>query len=179
MPYVDPQTISNPTAGAIAPAAWGDAVRDAVEYLARNKPRCRVFNSAAITLTTATVTALTFNSERYDVGGCHSTVSNTSRLTVPAGEGGLYHIGGCAEFVASATGERIVDIRLNGATFITRHRDIASSGSTSHTYNVSTDYQLVAGDFVELTAFQNSGGNLNVSSLGNYTPEFWMRWVAL
>ena len=30
-PYVDPQTIHNPSTGASPPASWGDAVRDALE----------------------------------------------------------------------------------------------------------------------------------------------------
>ena len=39
---------------------------------------------------------------------------------------------------------------------------------------VTTIYQLTAGDYVEVRAYQNSGGALNVNSTANYSPEFWM-----
>lgn len=176
MPLIDPQTVNNPTAGAIAPASWGDAVRDGIVYLGTNKPRCRVYNSANISLTTATTTALTFNSERYDVGGCHSTSSNTSRLTVPTGEAGVYTIGGAVEFASNTTGERILAIRLNGTTDLARQRVDSAGGQVALT--VFTDYALVAADYVELTAYQSSGGALNVLATGNFSPESWMRWVS-
>lgn len=139
--------------------------------------RARVFNNTFTTITSAVVTPLTFNSERYDVGGCHSTVSNTGRLTVPTGKGGVYHIGGCVQFASNGTGERILDIRLNGTTFIARQRDTVNT-ATTHTLNVSTDYLLAAGDFVELVVFQNTGGALNVDSQVSLSPEFWFHQVS-
>lgn len=178
MAYVDPQSVNNPTAGATLPAAWGDTVRDDLEWLARNKPHCRVYNNAAVSIPDATRTAITFNSERVDVGGMHSTVSNTSRITIPSGADGWYSIGGCIEFASvNTTGIREGDILLNGSTLIAIQQ--VPGFVQVQQCNPSCYYQLVAGDYVELTAFQSSGGALNVDASSAYSPEFWATWVAL
>src|SRR5207249_3397575 len=38
--------------------------------------------------------------------------------------------------------------------------------------SLSTVYDLVAGDYVELVAFQDTVGAVNLSAAGNYSPEF-------
>lgn len=178
MAYADPQSTHNPATGEIPPAAWGDIVRDDLEYLARNRPHCRVYNSAAISLTHNTDAALTFNSERYDVGGCHSTASNTSRITIPAGEGGKYLLTGHVEFASNATGDRQLSFRLNGTTVLAAQR-VGANGSSVTILSLSTVYALAAGDYVELWALQSSGGALNATASGNYSPEFSAMWMAV
>lgn len=180
MPFQDPQVVSNPTSGQPATAAWGDAVRDATVYLATNKPHARVYNSANINHTTSgSYQAVTFDSERVDVGGCHSTVSNTSRLTAPSGEGGWYRIGGCVSFAASTASDRGLGILLNGATYIARTVVTSNqAGSQPTDLVISTEYQLAAGDYVQLMAMQRSGGTLAMLATANYSPEFWFCWSA-
>ena len=179
MPHVDPNTVSDPTTGQPILAAWGDVVRDNQEYSARNKPHCRVYNSAAISLATSNVDqALTFNSERYDVGGCHSTASNTGRITIPSGEGGKYLITGHVEIASNATGDRQLSIRLNGSTAIAAQR-VGANASSVTIQSLSVVYALAAGDYVELWALQSSGGALNVTASGNYSPEFTAMWLAV
>lgn len=178
MAYVDPQSINNPTAGATLPAAWGDTVRDDLEWLARNKPHCRVYNSAAQSIPDVTHTAITFDTERVDVGGLHSTVSNTSRITVPSGGDGWYSIGGGLEYAAvNTTGIRQAEIKLNGSTIIAIQQ--VPAANIVQQCNVSCFWQLAAGDYVELVAFQSSGGALNVDAATSYSPEFWATWMAL
>lgn len=185
MAYADPQSVHTPASLGVPPPGWGTAVRDALVWVAGDsasggsKPMCRVYNSANLSIATATQTVLTFNSERYDVGGCHSTSSNTSRLTVPSGAGGVYAIGGVASFAANATGIRNVSILLNGATVIDGHDATSVSASGPHTISVSTQYKLAAGDYVELRVYQTSGGLLDVSAASNYSPEFYMYWVGV
>lgn len=177
MPFVDPQTIHNPATSTIAPASWGDAVRDAAVYLATSKPRALVYNSASISIPNNTLTAVTFDGEFYDVGGCHSTSSSTSRLTVPTGEGGVYNMGACVRFAASATGSRAVRIKLNGTTYIAS-QFIDVNSSVAHELTISKDYSLAAGDYIEMFVFQTSGSALFIEQLGNYAPHFWFRWTA-
>lgn len=131
----------------------------------------RVYNSGAITLTTGVSTALTFDSERYDVGGLHSVAVNTSRLTIALA--GVYEIGGGVAFATDTVGIRGVSIRLNGTTTIVLTRDTPIAGDET-VLNVTTLYRLAAGDYVELIARQTSGGNLNVTVGANYSPEFWI-----
>jgi len=174
--YTDPATIHDPAAGTAPPASWGDAVRDDLEWFANGKPRARVTHSSNQSISNGVNTAIQFNSERYDVGGCHSTSSNTTRLTVPTGGGGLYHIGGSIH-CATGSGSRILSIRVNGSTSIA---GISTPGDTTvgNYLSLSTDYELADGDYVELVLYQDSGGNLTVSKVDRNTPEFWFRWVA-
>jgi hypothetical protein len=135
----------------------------------------RVYNDADITLTTGTLTALTFNQERFDSDTIHSTSSNTSRLT--ATTAGVYVITGTARFATNATGNRRVLIRLNGATYIAEQTQAAVSGLQT-TLTVATIYTLAATDYVELVALQSSGGDLAVTVSANISPEFSMVRVA-
>jgi hypothetical protein len=134
----------------------------------------RVYNSAVESIPTATLTALTFNSERYDNGGLHSTTTNTSRLT--AQKAGKYLITGHLYWAYNATGLRRAYIRLNGATFIAAV-ELTPGAAGENDMSVVTVYHLAAADYVELVVVQNSGGNLNVAATGNYSPEFAMQWV--
>lgn len=152
--------------------------RDNVKWLGTDKPHARVRNTANISHTSSgNYQALTFNSERVDVGSMHDTGSNTGRLTVPSGGGGFYAIGGCIEFASNATGRRGIQIRLNGTTVIAREES-ANLGANDHAVTVSTVYQLAAGDYVELMGLQASGGSLNMLATGNYSPEFYAHWLA-
>ena len=139
------------------------------------QPQVRVFNSAVQSIPNTTLTAHTFNSERWDTDSIHSTVSNTSRLT--AVTSGLYDINGTIEFASNAIGHRQIAIKLNNITFISSHTTNALS-TLSTNLAISTIYQLAAGDYVELFVAQTSGGPLNTSVVGNSSPEFMMTRVS-
>jgi hypothetical protein len=133
--------------------------------------QARVYNDANISVANTTLQALTFNSERFDHGDLHSTSVNTGRLTAPVA--GLYMMGGCVQFASNATGVRVVQVRVGGSTVIA-NVEIVAGAATTHSLHVSAAYQLAAGDYAELIAYQTSGGSLNVLAQGNYSPEFWM-----
>lgn len=136
----------------------------------------RVYNSANISVVSGgSGTILTFNSERYDTDNIHSTVSNTSRLT--ATTAGKYHISGTLFFANNTTGARGLQILLNGATNIAIVRIPTVAGTDVPALNISTVYDLAAGDYVELIAYQTSSGALNVTASGNQSPEFMMHRV--
>lgn len=138
----------------------------------------RVYNSAVQSLATSTDTPITFNSERHDTDAYHDTATNTSRLTVPTGQGGTYIIGWTLGYAANATGTRSVGVRLNGTTFINYdRRPAAGGGNPSHLVG-NVVYRLAAGDYVELIGFQDSGGALNTVVGANYSPEFWIQRIA-
>jgi hypothetical protein len=137
-------------------------------------PQARVYNDANIShATSSTAQALTFNSERYDIGDLHSTSVNTGRLTAPVP--GLYDIGASIEFAANVTGFRSLALRLNGTTILAGQVVMAVTvAAVAHRIQVATQYQLVTGDYVEVVANQSSGAALNILASGNYSPEFWM-----
>lgn len=136
--------------------------------------QARVYNGADLPLANNTTTTLTFNAERYDSGDLHSTAALTSRLTVPIT--GLYSIGACVAYASNATGYRQTFVLLNGTTTIVDDLRAPVSGVAT-VVNIATDYRLAAGDYVEVQAFQNSGGALNVVALPNFSPDFWMHRV--
>ena len=130
----------------------------------------RVYNSANISIATSgTSQALTFNSERYDTDSIHDIGSNTSRLTIPSD--GTYLITAHVQFGASATGARGLGIRLGGSTNIAWHTQPAAASGTT-IVSLSTVYQFTATQYVELMAFQTSGGALNAEASADRSPEF-------
>lgn len=136
-------------------------------------PSARVYNNANISIPNNIATALTFNSERWDTDGIHSTVTNTGRMTcvTPA----LYAIFGHIQFAANATGIRSIFIRLNGTTIIGSQLNHQSSAAIAE-LSIATHYVLAVNDYVELMVYQNSGGSLNVNVVGNLSPEFGMTY---
>lgn len=139
-------------------------------------PAARVYNSANISHSSSgSWQALTFNSERYDNDTIHSTSSNTGRLT--ATTAGVYSITGHIQFDANATGVRGLELRVNGSTIIAQ--DLRASFATFGVVaTISAHYKLAATDYVELRAYQNSGGSLNMLATGNLSPEFAMAKVS-
>lgn len=178
MPFVLP---SDPVTGQIAPVTWGDAVRDALNYLA-NPPACRVYNNAALSHTsTGNWQVLSgLNSERYDTDTMHSTVTNTGRITINTA--GVYELFGCIEFAANATGIRGIRLAINGNTAT---GDIASNYWPSNgavigtALSISSIWKFAVGEYVEVAAFQNSGGNLAIQRLDSASPEFAATWIGL
>lgn len=177
MAYSVPSTRA--TGYVVTAANWNADLVDNVTWLGRDAPHARVYNSANISHTTSgSFQALTFNSERYDTGACHSTVSNTGRLTVPTGGDGIYRIAGIVSFASNATGYRALKVRVNNTTDIIYAQCPAVSGSGT-VLNISGDYLLAAADYIELLGFQNSGGALNMEVVANWSPEFMFEWVKL
>lgn len=141
-------------------------------------PAVRVFHNAAQSLTTATLTALAFNSEHIDQSSnvadtMHDTVTNNSRLTCRYA--GVYQISASVEFANNATGIRLLRIRhsVGGVSIASDARSNAGGGDPV-SISISALYPMAVNEYVELLAYQSSGGNLNVNSVGNYSPYFMM-----
>lgn len=133
-----------------------------------------VYNNANIEIPTGEWYVLPFNSERRDDAGFHSTTSNTSRLTVPAGKAGWYTISGHVSFDANAMGnKRGIAVGLNEAVWLAIHSAAPMAAFRTHR-SIATPYYLSAGNFVELYVYQDSGGNLDIWTGGAYSPEFRM-----
>lgn len=161
MVYVDLNTISNPTTGGAAPAAWGDQVRDNDEFFI-DPPACSVYHSSSQTLTNNTLTALSANSENFDNDAMHSTVSATSRIT--AQTAGRYLFIANITFDANATGGRLLDFAVNGATLNGSGMQFQSPGSgAAINLSYARMITLAVGDYVESRARQISGGSLVVT----------------
>jgi hypothetical protein len=155
----------------------GDGVIDGTLSVSGRPVRAggaRVYHNANQSIANNTLTALALNQERYDDAAFHDTVTNNSRLTIPAGMGGKYSITGHVDWAANAdANERSVAIRLNGTIYIAfQSVPSINSASVSTRLSVATIYELAATDYVELVVRQQSGGALNLLASVNFSPEF-------
>ena len=124
----------------------------------------RVFKSASQSIATSTTTAVSFDSETFDTNALHDPATNNSRVLL--NKIGLWRVAGQVRYQAHGTGSRQATIRLNGATFFS-DPTVPTSGVTVQT-TVPVDEVIQATaitDYVELLAWQDSGGNLNVLHL--------------
>jgi hypothetical protein len=137
---------------------------------------CEAYNSSAITLTTAILTVLPMNSERFDSDAFHDTATNNSRLTIPTGMGGYYLIGGKVQWAANLTGNRLALIFKNNATNLAYNN--YQAGNVEARCTPVTLSLMAATDYVELYAYQNSGGNLDVEVNAEASPVFWLHRIS-
>lgn len=168
MAYSAPTTRS--TGFLVTAAVWNQDVVDNM-VAQENPPACRVRHNANQTLTTGVDLTILFNTEELDTtGNMHSTSVDTSKIVVPTA--GLYHITGTVEIGSSAAGsKRYVYIQVNGTTVIAITSMPFSAGAVSWG-NVSTTKKLAAGDYLQLKAHQDSGGNLTLFTDGEFAPVF-------
>lgn len=137
--------------------------------------RAKVGPSAAGSFLTSTSTKITLGpSAEYDTDGFLDTVND--RLTVPAGLDGLYRISGAIVFSPNATGHRVTSIKLNGANIL-QSSCAGTSGSFSTVPVAATSVELVAGDYIELWASQNSGATLS-GATGIDTTQLCMERIS-
>lgn len=139
-------------------------------------PSARVYNNANISCSNGVNVVVTFNSERWDNAGLHSTSANTSRLTAPVA--GKYLIFAHIAWAnTDTTGYRRLGLQHNGATKIAGH--ILNGDVDDSRMSVSTVWDLAVGDYVEVLVFQGSAGALSIDALSRPGQgcDFGMQWV--
>ncbi len=151
MPYVDPNTVHNPATATVAPASWGDTVRDDLEFLVA-PPQFAARATATQNVSTATDTVLTAPTEDYDTNSMHSTTTNTSRGT--AVTAGKYRCSAIVAWDSDTTGRREVRFLVNGST---QHPCSVIAAVAGLTSNITKTLVLAANDYVEVQVWQNSG----------------------
>jgi len=121
----------------------------------------RVYASATQSFGNATAAAFTWDSESYDTDSYHSTVTNTSRLTVPTT--GYYLISTSINWASNSTGVRILELKKNnvGVGYIEQ----GSDDSCAQTYTVPL--YATAAEYFEVVGYQNSGGTLTTLAGGD------------
>ena len=136
-----------------------------------------------------TWTGVTLDSALYDNTGGHSTTTNPSRYVCQVS--GWYLAIGNVAWSSSATGsqnEYVAGVRVNGSNSSANLFEGAKHpGANSSLINpgVFELVQLSAGDYVELGAWQSSGGAVTITSTAAsgspsvvHRPAFQLIWVA-
>jgi hypothetical protein len=122
---------------------------------------CKLYKSAAQTINNATTTVLTWDSETFDVGAYHSTVTNTSRITIPSGKSGYFQISANARWAINSAGAREFGIQDKNGTKII----VVTQPSIADEYigqSVSTIIYADATDYFEVIVYQSRGGTLDI-----------------
>lgn len=133
------------------------------------------FHNQLQSIADSTFVALNFDSEDFETGTAHSTSSNTSRVTIATT--GIYFFFGRITFAANATGYRIAALRANGGAYLEMLKFPTNGAANLLSVQVGRLAALTAGDYVELVAWQNSGGALNTGEVaGNRYNQNDLAW---
>lgn len=112
----------------------------------------RAFLGANQSVPVTTVVTVPLSEETYDTDSIHDTATNNSRMTVPVGMDGLWLVTGTLTWSTSG-GERQCRLNVNGTM-----ASLSSISVTGGLRQQCTDiFNLAAGDYVELAAYQTSG----------------------
>ena len=126
-------------------------------------PKCRVFDSGGWTIPNTTWTALTWNSESYDLGDLHSTSANQSRITIT--DAGYYLISAGVQWAASSAGTyRYLLLEKNGNTDLAFDSKPPGTAGIALTQAISDVQYLAAGDYFELYVKHDKGADLTVTA---------------
>lgn len=121
---------------------------------------CVITNTANLSITQNTSTAITMNTEVLDTDAYHSTVTNTSRITIPAGLAGVYSVFAyCRWDGVNTVTNPIAIITLNGVA-VTRSQVLGTNTFTP-TSTAWTGYCAVT-DYLEMRVYHSSVAARNV-----------------
>lgn len=168
-----------------APITWGASdVPTAAQLIEQIEQNVRFLRSQPAGLirrlsnTPQTTTSGTFLALEHDMPQIDSTATkmysdaNKTRLTIR--RTGVYLVGGSFHLDANATGQRGGRIRVNGATELdAKYEGIPGNAGHGTRPNLITLVSLSSGDYLELEAFQNSGGNINATPHPQHAPVLW------
>ena len=127
---------------------------------------CAIYKTATQSIPNITGTTVTFDSEYLDTDGYHSTSTNTGRITIPTGKAGKFLVTGNLQFANNISAQIVVSINKNGAGIVSAQYPQSSvnvSGGFT-TLSVNGIVSCAVGDYIEMTAYQASGGNSDVAA---------------
>ncbi len=108
-----------------------------------------------------TVTVVVFNSTIFEVDDTGRLTPNTGTGVVTVNEAGIYRVTAGISFVLNTTGQRILDIYVDGTAKSRKQGDTSSVGSWAE--NVSTLVKLAATNTIDVRVSQTSGSALDLS----------------
>jgi hypothetical protein len=128
----------------------------------------------------AALAAITFpDAESYDTDAFHSTTTNSSRLTVPAGLGGLYRCGFSLFYASHANNGKLqAHMSVNAGADRYGWTGQSSIAGDDGILTGSADVVLADGDYLEVFAFQTNGaGTDRTVGIVGIPSRFWLTYV--
>jgi hypothetical protein len=127
------------------------------------RPYAYVQRSANQAVADSTFVAVSFDTEITDNASIYSAGAPT-RFTIPGAGNKLATVAGYISFAVSTTGVRRVFVYKGGVTTNVAFAQLAGVATVGTIVSFSFQVQCAAGDYLELMAWQNSTGSLNVTS---------------
>ncbi len=152
----------------------------AVKFL-QNKPLIKVYQTVAQNIASGVGTPLAFDTEVVDKdpsgGNAHDTAVNNSRFT--ARYTGWYPFVGRGTFAPNGVGTRFVQPAVNGVALGMDISAQPGNAAAVTAIDCSGVVFLIAGDYLEILAFQNSGGVLATGIALGFQPSMSSWWERL
>lgn len=126
-------------------------------------PKAKVQRTSDQALSHAVWSTVTWQSESYDHGNMWS-VGSPTRLTAPVA--GVYHFDvELRESLGAGDGSRDMAVRKNGTdiSYVVAGAQSASLNYANYV-QLSGEVQMAAGDYLEVAAYENSSGTVNIQS---------------
>ncbi|MEV0660122.1 hypothetical protein ACIBI3_02385 [Actinomadura luteofluorescens] len=136
-------------------------------------------NGGAQNVATSAWTPITLG-EIIDVHAGHSDSSNPARVAADStGTGDDWYLCvGMVPLAAAASGAGVAGIRLNGSTIYEGAKlPLGSAHAATMMVAELLRVQTGSSQYVELMAYQNSGGTIATQASGTKLPQFAMRWA--
>jgi len=148
---------------AVAPTGVGSEWFARQLYTSGKKsfPRVSATISANFVVTADASVAIAFDgTEDYDTHAMHDVVTNNSRLTVPSGQAGAYHLRVQGTMIPAGTSPRYeVKIRKNNATDLkATYFPAVNTGIIIPFVVEAVDPSAIVGDFYEVFTDDTTGG---------------------
>ena len=126
------------------------------------------------------LTALSFNTERYDTANMHEAGAANRELIAPVD--GIYAITAQVAWEGNSTGGRLVGFRAPTRIIASERVEPVNQAVTTGSTNqeVTTQAHLKAGEAVEVVVSQTNStdASLFIFNSPEWTPEFSMTWLA-
>lgn len=138
----------------------------------------RAVRSTQLDINTAAWTTIPFQAATWDnrPSGLTAQWINTSPSRLTCRMAGYYFIEAAAHFGSNATGARMLRLLKNGAE-IFRSAEEAITGGLLTTVFLPVVYSLAVNDYIEVQAYQSSGGSLGL--VVSYEPVPQLMFVRL
>jgi len=133
----------------------------------------RVYHNVDQVIPDDTWTYVAFNSERWDTDGCHSNVTNNSRLICKTAGKYLFVVSVYME--PGITGMQRLTMIVNRTTYICVF-SLPASALYFQTSQVAV-WDMAVNDFCEVQVLQQSGGEIDLKAASAYSPEFTMQRI--
>jgi len=127
---------------------------------------CKIYNNATVSIANNSTTVLAFPSELYDTDTMHDPTTNNSRITIKTA--GKYIVMGRIKWSSNTTGRRQIFLLLNGS--LAEGTEDSSNQAHHHYQEVCAEMDLDVDDYVELQAYQTSGGSLDSLQMNSLYP---------